>query len=285
MTIEPETVTTARSSRRTFGLAGAMTMMAALLPGSAARSAPSPMDAKDVDLTIYHIEGRRSGRIIWLCEELGLPYKLVFKPGDLMGSMALIREVNPLMTMAPTIKYKGQIFVESGGIIQMLVARHGKGRLAPAVESPDFPYYTQFLHFAEGTAMDRIAFTRMSAVVCNKSLEEMPKLPMVDPQKIMVFMNDHLSRHPYFGGQEFSGADIMMHMPAHGSFMMVGIQSNSFPHIADWRKRIRARPAFKRALDIALPGGNDGEWIPYGTPIPFVNPPAVFKPGDEKIYN
>lgn len=234
---------------------------------------------------IYHIEARRSFRIIWACEELEIPYDLVFKQGDIMGSMDLIKQAHPLMPLAPTVQYGGRLFVESGGIIETLVARHGGGKLRPDVDSPDFPDYMQFMHFAEGTAMDRIVSMRLSALLAGKSLSEMPKLPMVDPEKIFVFIEDHLSRHTFFGGAEFSAADIMMHMPIVGAKLMVDIKTNSYPHIADWRKRVRARPAFKRALDRSLPSGHDGEWIGYGLDIPFANPPAVFAPGDEQIYN
>ena len=108
-------------------------------PLESVRAADQKSAAQTPALTIYHIEGRRSERIVWLCEELGLPYKLEYKRGDVPGSMQTIREVSPLMPVAPTVRYGDQVIVESAGIIEMLLARHGDGRLRPAVDSPDYP--------------------------------------------------------------------------------------------------------------------------------------------------
>jgi len=90
-------------------------------------------------VTIYHIEGTRGERIVWLCEELGIPYTLEFKAGDPAASMQQIRAVNPGMPVSPTVRIGDLLMVESGAIIELLLAREGKGRLRPAVDSPDFP--------------------------------------------------------------------------------------------------------------------------------------------------
>ena len=106
--------------------------------GSMATAAPaSKAAAAPLDLTIYHIEGRRSERIVWLCEELGVPYKLEYKQGDIAASMKTIHEVSPLMPVAPTVRIGDQVMVESGAIIELILAREGKGRLQPPVNSPD----------------------------------------------------------------------------------------------------------------------------------------------------
>ena len=127
-----------------------------LLSVGSLQAADQKSGAQMPALTIYHIEGRRSERIVWLCEELGLPYKLEYKRGDVPGSMQTIREVSPLMPVAPTVRYGDQVIVESAGIIEMLLARHGGGRLRPAVDSPDYPYYLQWMHYAEGSFASRL---------------------------------------------------------------------------------------------------------------------------------
>jgi len=274
-----------RGSRRAVGLLAGLTMIGALLPVTAPWSAPAPADAKNVDLTIYHIEQRRSFRVIWLAEELGIPYKLVFKRGDLGGSMDLIKKVNPLMPMAPTVDFRGQILVESGGILELLMANYAHGRLMPKVSSPDYSYYLQFINFAEGTGMYRIWATRYASMIAKIPVEQIPKgyhaddkdSGLVGVQAVLVYMDDFLSKHPYFGGQEFSAADIMMHMVARSSGPTAGVDSWSYPHIAAWRKTIQDRPAFKRAIGIAFPDGADKDQNACGMPIPFANPPAVFK--------
>ena len=93
-------------------------------PGAAAIVPAAPVVAAEPagsvmpPATINHIEGRRSERIIWLMEELGLPYTLEFKRGDLLGSIATIKEVNAAMPVAPTVDLGGQVLVESGAIIE-----------------------------------------------------------------------------------------------------------------------------------------------------------------------
>lgn len=83
------------------------------------------------EITIYHLEGRRSERIVWLMEELGLPYKLVFTRGDLAKSMAAIRAVNPGMPVAPTVTIGNEVMTESGAIIETIINRYAPGKLTP----------------------------------------------------------------------------------------------------------------------------------------------------------
>ena len=127
-------------------------------------------DAQTERVTIYHIEGRRSFRVIWLCEELGIPYELVFRPADVLGSMVL-------------------------------------------------------------------------------------------------------SKNPYFGGAEFTAADIMMHYAVRGAKLPVWIDAADYPHIAEWKHKVESRPAFERAAEAALPGGSDEFGLPAGMPLPFSPPP------------
>src|SRR6202046_416939 len=132
--------------------AAAALMMITMASASAAgKSGNNAKEAAQLNLTIYHIEGRRSERIVWLCEELGLPYKLEYKRGDIAASMKAIHEVSPLMPVAPTVRIGDQIMVESGAIIELILARAGNGRLQPAVHSPDYTYYLQWMDFVEGS--------------------------------------------------------------------------------------------------------------------------------------
>src|ERR1700761_8283501 len=96
-------------------------------------------------ITIYHVEGARSERVVWLMEELGLPYKLEFTPGDPMSSMQTLRAQHP-MGYAPTVRDGDVVLIESGAIFDYIMARYGDGRLSVAPDSPDFPYYIQWFH-------------------------------------------------------------------------------------------------------------------------------------------
>jgi glutathione S-transferase len=228
-------------------------------------------------LTIYHIEGRRSFRVIWLCEELGIPYELVFKPGDLMGSMALIREVNPLLPQEPTVRYEGEILVESGAIVELLQARHGNGRLAPAVESADYPFHLQWMHFAEGTAQYRMWAARFASMASNIPAEQFAtgvtvngrRLPLVSTQAVFDYIEAYLAEHPYFGGSDFSSADIMMQFSVNSAKLTAGFDTRNFRRVQEWRAKVEARPAFARARAAATPGGCDEYGLPLGMPLPF----------------
>ena len=133
----------------------AMVFVGALALPAQAKQWPTRMPNGDPVLTIYHTEGRRSERIVWFCEEIGLPYKLMFKSGDLYASAEMAHKINPLMTMFPTVVYNGQVLVESAAILQLLQERYAHGKLAPSPDSPDYVKYLQWLHFAEGSAAPR----------------------------------------------------------------------------------------------------------------------------------
>jgi glutathione S-transferase len=215
-------------------------------------------------LTIYHLEGRRSERIVWLCEELGLPYKLEFKRGDLAGSMQTIREVNPLMPVAPTVKYRDQIMVESGAIIELLLAREGKGRLVPAVNSRDYPYYLQWMHFAEGSYASRIIADYRVALTqgATKPAAQPGRPKLVDSEAVVKFADDFLSKHPYFGGESFSAADLMMLFPTAFAGTLNVVDLADYPHIQAWRAKVESRPAYQKMLSIARPDGMIGALQP-----------------------
>lgn len=254
------------------------------ISAEAAHAAQAPAAVKQADLTIYHIEMRRSMRVIWLAEELEIPYNLVFKRGDIAGSMELIREMSPLMPMAPTVKYKGNVYVESGGILDLLLSEYGNGRLVPPNGSADLGNHYQWMHFAEGTAMYRAWAARYASMVANIPITDVPKgyqtgvksSGLVGVPAVYAFVEDYLSRNPYFGGGHFSAADIMMHFAVKSAGPAAGIDISGYKNVAAWVERVEARPAFQRAIKVALPGGHDKDGNGCGLPIPFSNPPAVY---------
>lgn len=238
-----------------------MAVAALMLTTGAVRAADSKADkakAAPMNLTIYHLEGRRSERIVWLCEELDLPYKLEFKRGDLAGSMATIREVSPLMPVAPTVRYNDQVMVESGAIIELILAREGKGRLAPAVDSPDYPYYLQWMHFAEGSFASRAIADYRVTLIQGRQEPVAGRFRLVDSDAVVKFADDFLGKHPYFGGQEFSAADIMMLFPTNFAGGLNIVDLKEFPRVAAWKEKVESRPAYKKMLSIARPDGMVG---------------------------
>jgi glutathione S-transferase len=203
-------------------------------------------------IVIYHAEGRRSERIVWLCEELGLPYELHYRRGDVAGSFEDIKKINPGMRVAPTVIYDGQLLMESGAIIQLILDREGKGRLAPPVKSPDYATHLLFMHYAEGTlAADVIADYRTARATTGKA----PRGAETDGQRAMHYADDYLATRPWFGGAEFSAADIMMLFPSDYAIRINVADPKKYPRVVAWQDKVQARPAYKRMLAAARPDG------------------------------
>ncbi|PZQ63430.1 MAG: hypothetical protein DI570_08990 [Phenylobacterium zucineum] len=243
-------------SRRGAGIAA----LAGLASATAAQGQPRKGKAAMPlpPITIYHLEGRRSERLVWLMEELGLPYRLEFKRGDLLGSMAMIRAFSPIVPMAPTVKYGDQILVESGAIIELILNRHAPGRLQPDIGDADYPHYLMWMHFAEGSLASRL-FSDYRAWTAQPPTE---RSRLVDSEAVVEFAESFLKDHAWFGGTNFSGADIMMHFPLRVATDLNLVDREQFPKVADWKARVEARPAFKQMLAKARPDGMIGSLKP-----------------------
>ena len=206
------------------------------------------------EITIYHLEGRRSERIVWLMEELDMPYKLEFVRGDLRASMAKIRAVNPDVPMAPTVTVGDQILVESGAIIEVLLNRYAPGQLRPAIESPEYGTHLMWMHYAEGSLAARL-FSDYRAWRTNPPAK---RSRMVDSEATVQFAENFLAKNSWFGGSKFSAADVMMMFPLNVATKLNIVEQSQFPNVAAWKKRIEARPAYQRMLAKARPDGMIG---------------------------
>jgi glutathione S-transferase len=239
--------------------AAALTLTGCVVDMSRTSTAPRPAAPAQAampmpQITIYHLEGRRSERIVWLMEELGLPYTLEFKRGDLAGSMAAIRAINPGMPVAPTVKIGDQVVVESGAIIETIINRYAPGKLTPPLASADYPEHLKWMHYAEGSLASRvIADYRVWQI-----RPPTARSPLVDSEAVVQYAEDYLGKHPWFGGSEFSAADIMMFFPLNFATALNIVDKNQFPNVAAWRAKIEARPAFIRTRAKALPDGMVG---------------------------
>jgi glutathione S-transferase len=231
-------------------------------------------------IIIRHIEGRRSERIAWLLEELGLPYELDFIQGDILGSL-LALEAHHEMRMTPIVQDGDVVMVESSAIIEYLLARYGKGStLRPTEDAPEFPAYLEFLHFAEGTGMQKVSGDQLNQALdrarrkAGGEVKERPKVPglagsRTGAQRVLHYAENTLAKRPYFAGQQFTAADIMMHftlklgapIASQTPFTIRDIQTldgpwwDTFPHTKDFMARVMARPAFQRAMATTMPNG------------------------------
>ena len=243
---------------RLLTLAAALFFTANLAQAQAGSTAPAATPLPEI--IIYHLEGRRSERIVWLMEELGFDYELVYTRGDLGASMAAIRALGHGMPVAPTVKYGDQIIVESGAIIEMILARHAPDKLAPPLDSEDYPHYLTWMHYAEGSLAARL-FSDYRAWRIQPPTE---RSFLVDSENVVQFAEDYLTEHPWFGGEEFSAADIMMSFPLRVATSLGLVDEAQFPQVADWKTRTENRPAYKRMLAKARPDGMIGSLPPVG---------------------
>lgn len=209
-------------------------------------------------VTIYHLEGRRSERIVWLMEELDFPYQLEFVRGNLAASMAKVHALGHDMPMVPTVVIDGQILVESGAIIDLILNRYAPGKLVPPRTSELFPTHLQWMHYAEGSLAARL-FSDYRAWRINPPTQ---RSRFVDSEAVVQFAENHLAKYPWFGGTEFSAADIMMLFPLNVATELNLVDKNKFPNIGVWKREIEARPAYKRMLAKARPDGMIGNLPP-----------------------
>jgi glutathione S-transferase len=213
-------------------------------------------------ITVHHLNNSRSQRILWLLEELGLPYEIKRYQRDAktMLAPASLRKVHPL-GKSPVVTDGALTLAESGAIVEYLVDQYGAARLAPAPGTPERLRYTYWLHYAEGSAMpplllklvfDTIEKSPMPFFVrpIAKAISGKAKSTFIGPQirQHLDYLEGELGKAAWFAGSEFSGADIQMSFPLEAAVARAGLDQ-SRPRLMDFLARIHARPAYRRALE------------------------------------
>ena len=210
-------------------------------------------------LTVHHLNNSRSQRVLWLLEELGLPYEIVrYQRGPDMRAPATLRAIHPL-GKSPVITDDGKTIAESGAIVEYLTQTYGDGKLLPRPNTPERLRYTYWLHYAEGSAMPplllKLLFTlmpkRAPALLrpLVRKVSSQALTTLVNPQlkQHMAFWEEELSKATWFAGNEFSAADIQMSFPLEAAAARAGLDVGH-PRAMAFLDRIHARPAYARAL-------------------------------------
>ncbi|MBX3262226.1 MAG: glutathione S-transferase [Labilithrix sp.] len=211
-------------------------------------------------ITVHHLERSRSQRVLWLLEELGLEYELKKYERDPRTMLAPpeLRKVHPL-GKSPIVTDGERTLAESGAILDYLVTAHGGGRLRPEAGTPERLRYDYWLHYAEGSAMPPLLLSLVFQQV--KARAPWPVKPIakgiankvladfVRPQMELHFdwVERELGKSTWFAGEELSAADIQMSYPVEAHAARV--KGASRPNMAAWLERVRARPAYRRALE------------------------------------
>jgi glutathione S-transferase len=217
-------------------------------------------------IIVHHLNNSRSQRVLWLLEELGVPYEIRAYQRDRKTMLAPpeLRAVHPL-GKSPVITDRNGgadlTLAESGAIIEYLATRYGAQRLVPAAGSPERLCYTYWMHFAEGSAMPpllmKLIFDRIKSApmpffirpiarkIADRALNSfvVPNL-----ERNLDFMEGELAKSEWFAGNQFSAADIQMSFPLEAASVRGGLDEKR-PRLMAFLKKIHSRPAYERALE------------------------------------
>jgi len=213
-------------------------------------------------IRVHHLNNSRSQRILWLLEELGVPYEVVRYQRDAKTMLAPpeLRAVHPL-GKSPVITDDEITVAESGAIIEYLIERYGQGRLQPSAGTPARLRYTYWLHFAEGSAMPPLLLKLVFSFLPKspalpallrplvRKVSEGAQKSFIDPQILqqLNYFEAELNRHEWFAGDTFSAADIQMSFPLEAAAARGGLDKK-WPKVSAFLQKIHDRPAYQRAL-------------------------------------
>jgi len=197
-------------------------------------------------LIVHHLQNSRSQRVLWLLEELGLPYEVRRYERDTKTMLAPpeLKKVHPL-GKSPVIEDQGMVIAETGAIIDYLITK-ADGRFGSPADAQSANRYRFYLHYAEGSLMPWLL---VMLVIRRLGLFGRPARPtvqrMVDQH--LDFLESELASRGWFAGDEFTAADVMMSFPLEAARDRAGLDS-SRPKLLEWLERIHARPAYQAAL-------------------------------------
>jgi glutathione S-transferase len=197
-------------------------------------------------LKVHHLNNSRSQRVLWLLEELALPYEIVPYQRDATTNLApeSLKKIHPL-GKSPVLEDGPNVVIESGAILEYVVRRHGKGRLAPAESSADWPRYLQLLHYAEGSAMLPVMLKLYTSRLGEAGAPLQPRITS-EIENHFGWLDAELGGKDFFVGAELTAADINLSFAIQAARLLHGLQS--FPNLARFLERVQARPAYQRAL-------------------------------------
>jgi glutathione S-transferase len=213
-------------------------------------------------IIVHHLNNSRSQRVLWLLEELGVPYEVKRYQRDAKTMLAPpeLRAVHPL-GKSPVITDGDLTVAESGAIVEYLVERYGNGRLVPPAGTPEKLRYTYWLHFAEGSAMPPLVMKLVFGRIANGPMPFFVKpiarkiaatvlTNFIEPniQAQLGYMESELGRSTWFAGNAFSAADIQMSFTVEAAAARGGLDA-SRPKLMAFLERIHAMPGYKRGIE------------------------------------
>ena len=205
-------------------------------------------------LTIHHLGHSQSERIIWLCEELQIPYELRKYTRDPVSRLSPpeLKALHPLGA-APLIEVSGMLLAESAAIVEFILVRYGNGRLRHDLDHPSFAAYLYWFHFSNGNLQPAM-LRAMTVRRCRLASDDPIQIAADDRLMLLLnLINTHLSDSAYLAGEDFTAADIMSVFSLTTMRLFHPVDMTPFSNILAYLKRIGNRPAYRRAMSSGDP--------------------------------
>lgn len=215
-------------------------------------------------ITVHHLDNSRSQRVLWLLEELGVPYEITLYERDPVTMLAPkeLRDIHPL-GKAPVVTDDGSgetiVLAESGAVLEHLAETYGDGRLMPERGTRAHRDCRYWLHYGEGSAMPplllKLVFTKVATDApwivrpIAKAISKQVHKAFITPQlKLhMGFWEKTLGARAYFAGEAFTVADVQMVFPVEAALARGG-RRDDYPKVAAWLDRVQSRPTWAKAI-------------------------------------
>ena len=200
-------------------------------------------------LTIHHLGHSQSERILWLCEELGVPYEMVKHERDPVTILSppALKALHPIGA-APVIQDDGLLLAESAAIVDYIIAKHGGGRLRLGPDHPDFANYLYWFHFANGNLQPVLGRSLMVGRVGLPPDHPVQMAMQGRLDRVMDLVEARLGEADYLAGSEFTAADIMSVFSLTTMRLFQPVDLRRYPNMLAYLQRVGARPAYRRAM-------------------------------------
>jgi glutathione S-transferase len=200
-------------------------------------------------IIVHHLQDSRSQRVLWLLEELGVPYEIKRYERNPMTRLAPpeLLAVHPL-GKSPVITVDGEVIAETGFIFETLLERFDtQHKLHPPRDHADYPAHRYWMHYAEGSAMPPLVMKLIMSMIPDQSG---PAFGFVTAQIALhlKYQESVIVEKGGFLGPDLSAADILMSFPVEAANVRANLAETA-PRLADWLSKVRARPGYAAALE------------------------------------
>jgi glutathione S-transferase len=205
-------------------------------------------------IVLHHLNMSTSERIIWLFEELGLPYELVVHKRDPATGLApqSLKELHPV-GRSPVIIDGDVVLAETGAIVEYILTKYGGDSLSVPASRANFSDYLFWFHFANSSFMASLSLDFFATRIGQRGNDALTQALVSRAAHAFELVEARLAGVPYFAGNEFSAADIMMVFPLTTMRRGVPRDLGAFPHLRAYLARIGPRPAYQHAMKLADP--------------------------------